>query len=164
MASIKKLDGGPKYRVQYRNNDNRQRSKHFDRKADAEAFADAIETSKRVGTYTDPSRGRLTFAAWCDRWLALPTGLGQPPGTRESYLRSLIRPTFDRSSLRDVGRDDVQAWVHDLERTGLAPATIAKAVQILSKMLDAAIGGTHRASTRPVVSHSPGSQMQRRGS
>lgn len=142
MASITKLGEGrsARYRVKYRTADNRSRSKHFDAKRDAEAFADSVENAKRTGTFTDPTRGRVTFDVWADRWLELPHGTRPTTRARdESYLRSLIRPAFASRKLRDIGRGDVQGWVHELGEQGCAPATVAKAVQILAKILDAAM-------------------------
>lgn len=151
MASVTKLGEGrtARYRVQYRTIDNQRRSKHFDRKAEADSFANQVETDKARGTFTDPSRGRLTFDKWADRWLELPHGTRPTTRARdESYLRSLIRPGFARRRLRDISRNDVQAWVHGLVERDLAPATIHKAVQVLAKILDAAVR-EDRIATNP---------------
>ena len=142
MANVQKVGTGrnAKYRVKYRTIDNRARTKTFATKADADAFADQIETDKRRGTFTDPRRGRMRFETWADEWLAMPHVTR--PSTRardESYLRTNVRPFFDGWRLAEIRTGDVQSWVHSLTERGLAPATVHKAHQILAKILDAAV-------------------------
>ncbi len=58
-----------RYRARYRGPDNRERSKTFTRKIDAERFLAAVEHSKSIGSYIDPALGRLSLSFWTDYWL-----------------------------------------------------------------------------------------------
>ena len=62
LTTTKANDGTPRYVVNYRDLDNRQRRKSFRRKAEAEAFRSTVEADKLRGTYIDVDAGRVTFA------------------------------------------------------------------------------------------------------
>lgn len=69
MAHVEKRAQG-RWRARYLGPDGRERSKTFDRRADAERFLTGIEHSKLVGSYIDPDDGRVTFAVYAKEWLA----------------------------------------------------------------------------------------------
>jgi integrase len=50
-------------------------------------------------------------------------------------------PRFGPLPLASIGQRDVRAWVAELSAKGLAPATVHKCYQILSKILAAAVEG-----------------------
>ena len=73
MASISPIhasDGSPRYVVNYRDPEDRQRRKSFRKKADAEAFRNTVEADKLRGTYLDVDAGRVTFRDYAAEWLA----------------------------------------------------------------------------------------------
>ena len=73
MASIttkRGSDGSPRYVVNYRDPEERQRRKSFRRKSDAEAFRSTVETDKIRGTYIDVDAGRVMFRDYAAEWLA----------------------------------------------------------------------------------------------
>src|SRR3954453_1961304 len=108
MASVEKRqrDGNLSYRVRYRTPAGIQRSKSFDRRADAVRFAAAVETAKNNGTFLDPARGRVTVGEWAEKWLA-----GQAHLKPSSYERAagsgrpagLLTPGRDRPPRRRAG-------------------------------------------------------------
>jgi integrase len=57
----------------------------------------------------------------------------------ESYLRSLILPYLADHQLGFVSPGDLQQWVSQLTAAGYAPATIAKAYQLVSIVFDNAV-------------------------
>ena len=60
MPSIEKQPNG-KYRARYRDPNNRQRSKNFSRKIDAQHFLSTMETDSLRGEWIDPRLRRQTF-------------------------------------------------------------------------------------------------------
>jgi integrase len=54
-------------------------------------------------------------------------------------LERFILPTFGRRQLAAIGQLDVRTWVADLTAQGLAPATVQKVYQVMSKLMNAAV-------------------------
>ena len=81
MGNVKRRPDG-QWRARYRGPDQRERSKHFARKSDAERWLAAVEVAKTRGEWIDPSLSRETVGAWCRTWLAAQGQL--KPSTRAS--------------------------------------------------------------------------------
>jgi integrase len=142
MASIEKRvrNGRVTYRVRYRDPSHKQRSRVFTRKADAQRFLNETESAKLKGTWTDPALGRVLFRDWLGEWWATTTDLRPTTRARdESLLRTLALPQFGDAPLAAISQRDVRAWVAQLSRGDLAPATVQKAYQVLAKVLGAAV-------------------------
>jgi hypothetical protein len=80
MAHIERRrtkDGGSRYEVRWRAS-GRERSKSFDRRKDADSFKAKIEGDELVGLVSDPSVGKVTFAAYAQGWLASRVVKGRP--------------------------------------------------------------------------------------
>jgi hypothetical protein len=60
--------GDKKYRARYRGPDNRERSKTFTRKIDAERFLARVDNDRAKGVFVDPELGRLPLDQWAVRW------------------------------------------------------------------------------------------------
>jgi site-specific recombinase XerD len=68
-----------------------------------------------------------------------------PWGCMTKYMVPLDRyllPRFSPLPLASISQRDVRAWVTELSAKGLAPATVHKCYQILSKILAAAVEGS----------------------
>jgi integrase len=139
MASIEKRNG--KWRARWRTPDGASRSLAFDRKIDAEKHLASIEHSRHTGAYVDPSDGRRTFGEWWAEWsaaAALELRLSTV-ARNDSYGRNMILPAFQSVSLGRIDHLSVQRWVGELSAAGKAPATVAKAYQLLGGALRAAV-------------------------
>lgn len=78
MASIDKRPNG-KWRARYRvHPGGPQRSKHFDRKTDAERFLTRIQGQVLDGSYVDPAAGRVTFGDYANSWREAQVHRGRP--------------------------------------------------------------------------------------
>lgn len=55
------------------------------------------------------------------------------------YLQRYLLPAFADVELGDIDVTRVRNWVADLSASGLAPATVVKAAQILSKVMRSAV-------------------------
>jgi integrase len=128
------------YRARYIDPTGRERSRSFSRKVDAERFLTTVESAKLQGTWTDPARGKVTFAAWLETWWTTATDLRPSTRARDrSYFNSLILPRFGATPLAAITQPAVQAWVADLLTRGLAAETVVKAYQLLRRTMTAAV-------------------------
>ncbi len=139
MASITKRDGrGDPWRVRYRDPQGKSKSKQFARKADAERFLITVEADKLRGAYVDPNAGKVTFAAFAERWLVSQTF---DVSTREavtSRLKVHLLPTFGGMELRAIQPSTVQAWLRGRQQ-GCAPSFVRVLLANLSAILGAAV-------------------------
>ena len=143
MAHIEKRNG--RYRARYRGSDGRERSKTFDRRADAERFLAEVEVDKARGLWIDPSAGQIKFEKWFDEWIA-----GVPLGASTLSLysdlaRNHLLPTFGDIPLNKITTTDVRRWLtHMWEKKvpgrekKLDRNTVAKAYRLLSRVMSVA--------------------------
>jgi len=143
MASIEKRQraagGKVTWRAIYRTPEGKQRSKSFDRKADAVRFLTSIESVKLTGSYVDPSRSVVTLGDLARTWLAGKVNL--KPSTWERYaviIRVQIEPRWGGVRLADLTHSAVQSWVGELTATRSA-ATVRKVHGVLSLILASAV-------------------------
>jgi integrase len=140
--------GKASYRARYRDPAGRERSKSFDRKADAERWLAEMEHAKARGLWTDPRLGRVRFADWLTAWWSTTTNLRPTTRARdETLLRLHALPRFGDMPLAAIRQLEVRAWVAELSAEGLAPATVVKAYQLLGKVLAAAVDAGYLAQT-----------------
>jgi integrase len=134
--SVAKRPNG-KWRARYRGADNKERSRHFDRKVDAERWARTQVARIDRGEWTDPERGRLTVGEYAPEWLASKVRIR--PSTRLMYdvvLRNQILPTWAEVRLDAVRHEDVAAWIAGLHGNGLSAARTRHAWVVLSQILE----------------------------
>lgn len=123
MASIQKRPNG-KWRARYRDAANKEHSRHFARKVDAQRWLDEVTASVVTGSYVDPKNQRLTVGEWADTWMR---GYEQNrPSTvkqARSHLKH-IRDAFGDRRLSEVRASEVKAWTVRLSEAGLAQSTV----------------------------------------
>ena len=120
--------------------DGREHSQTFSRKADAEAWLNAMETSKVRGEWIDPARARRTVGDGADEWLATTVHL--KPKTREGYesnLRVHVLPRFENMPIGAVDQPAVRRWVADMVEAGRSPSVIREAVGVARRVIAAAV-------------------------
>jgi integrase len=135
MAHIEKR-GPHRWRARYRGPDGRERSRTFERRADAEKFLTTTEADKLRGSWVEPSRAQTRFGDFVEE--ILPTIAHLRPGTRlnfEGRLRNHVLPFFADLSLAAIRPNHVRAWVAELSTKDLAPATVNAAYRTLHKIL-----------------------------
>lgn len=138
MAHVQKK--GTRWQARYRGPDGREHAQRFDRKADAMAWLSEQENARNRGTWIDPTQGRIRFEEWAQTWWAT-TAAGRPSSRARdaSYLRCHILPAFGHLPLAAIEPMAVRSWVAGLTAAGKAPATVAKAFQIFSKIMASAV-------------------------
>jgi integrase len=135
-----RTSGGFSYLVRYHGPDGKTHSRQFQKKVDADRFANASEVAKHNGSWIDPGRGRILFSEWVEKWQ--PSQVHLRPSSRardESYLNTHILPRFGNVPLSKIQNAEIRAWIAELSALGLAPGTVGKAKQIVSKILQAAV-------------------------
>jgi integrase len=125
--------------VRYRTPDRRQTTKRgFQRKADAEAWANQLEVDKRRGAYVAPAAGRVQLGEFAREWLESKHKL--KPSTRARYqvVLDTALARYSGMALGDISRQFVREWVADLS-TEMAPASVHKTVGVLRQVLAMAV-------------------------
>lgn len=112
----------------------------FATKADANEYLAAMQTDFARGQWLDHRRGRIQFEEWARQWQSTTVNLRPSSRARDdSYLRSLILPTFGSAAVGDIDHLMVRSWIAELVESGRAPATVVKAAQVLGKIMTAAV-------------------------
>lgn len=139
MGSVAKRPDG-RWRARYRGPDRRERSKHFDRKADAERWLASVAVAQDRGEWVDPKRAALPLGEWATEWLDGQQHLKESTRARYSgLLRTHVLPAFGTTRLSEVGHAAIQGWVSDLGRQGLAASTVRQAHRVLHLVLELAV-------------------------
>lgn len=167
MASIQRrerehADGRTTVRwvVRWRDSDDYQRSRTFDREGAAKEWRDRVAGEVRAGVYIAPEVGRESVGSFAGRWRQSvvdlkPSSLARLDGT----LAAHVLPEWGEIPLSAVANSDVRAWVARLRRDGWSASTVRKAVSALQRILDAAvadgrlIGNAARNVPLPVEQH-----------
>ncbi len=141
MSHVRRFANGS-WEARYRAPDGRERSRRFATRREAQEYLQRVGTERQRGEWRDPSHGRVLLADWVAEWRATTVNLRPSSRARdEAYLRTHVLPAFGTTPLGRITQLDVRAWVAELAATGLAPATVHKAYQTLSKILRSAVDG-----------------------
>jgi len=108
-------DGTPRYVVNYRDPEGRQRRKTFRRKAEALAFRNTVEADKLRGTYLDVDAGRVSFRAYADEWLANRTFSPLTYEATELRLRLHVVPMIGHLELRQIKPSTIQSLLRSMD-------------------------------------------------
>ena len=143
MMAIDRRPNRPKpWRARYWGPDGRQHSRSFARRADAQRWLAEVEHDKTRGHWTNPALGRVRFSAWVGEWQETTNNVRPTTAVRDRMLLDrYLLPRFGPLPLAGISQRDVRAWVTELSAKGLAPATVHKCYQVLTKILAAAVEG-----------------------
>jgi integrase len=141
--AIDRRPGRPKpWRARYWGPDGRQHSRSFARKADAQRWLAEAAHDKTRGHWTNPALGRVRFSAWVEEWQQTTNNVRPTTAVRDRMLLDrYLLPRFGPLPLASISQRDVRAWVTELSAKGLAPATVQKCYQVLTKILAGAVEG-----------------------
>lgn len=111
----------------------------FPRQQNALDWLDDQNTDRRRGDWIDPKKGRVTFAQWAERWKATTVGLREATRVRDhGYLDWYAIPAFGDVQLGSIDHVLLEDWVAALSKER-APATVAKALQLVRRVLQNAV-------------------------
>lgn len=134
MASIKQRPDGA-WRARYRDDEGKEHSRHFPRRRDAQDWLDGIASSRRTGTYVDPSSSRLTLQAFYADWAPRQVWA---TGTRTAADRAVSACDFAAVPFGKLRRSHAEAWVKAMQ-SELAASTIRTRVKYVRGALRAAV-------------------------
>lgn len=140
MASITryKTKAGTLWRVQYRDNSGKARTKRgFGTKGAAQAWAAANTVALSDGTWAPEAARRQTVGALGDVWLKSQTHLKPSTyRTTESVWRIHVKPHWGGWQIGRIRHSDVQAWVSGMK---VGASMSRKAAACLAQVLDVAV-------------------------
>lgn len=143
-----KLNGtGKRWRARYVDEAGRERTQRFEKKVDAQKWADQVTSEHVTGTYIDPTRKAELFGVLAEQWFA--TKATKQPKTVAGYrslLDTQVLPHWGEMKIGDITYEQVQLWVsglstsgHTLAERGLSPSRVIQAYQVLNQVLRYAI-------------------------
>ncbi|MEU6785922.1 tyrosine-type recombinase/integrase [Nonomuraea angiospora] len=133
---------GKRWQVRWRDDAGKPQKLNFDKLPDAQRKDAQIRASIDRGDYIDPNAGRITLTTYTRQWRA---GQTVDPSTLErtdSILANWVyrRPIGDQAMGVLAKRPSlVQAWVKDMQTSGLEASTIGGIVGLVSTVFDAAV-------------------------
>lgn len=139
MGHLRRVDSG-RWEARYRGPGGREHSRRFSTRREAQAFLERAGADRQRGEWRDPQGAKVLLADWVDAWWATTVNLRPSSRARdEAYIRNHVLPVFGELPLGAISQLEVRAWVADLAAGGRAPATVQKAYQTLSKILQGAV-------------------------
>ena len=143
---------GRRWLARWVNPDGNERSRSYERKAEAQRKISEISAAMTTGTYADPKRAAVTFETVAEEWFASKSQL--KPKTRAGYRSLLdvqVLPRWRSVQLGDITHAEIQAWVNNLSADpefrrrktsgdgGLSAARVVQAYQVLDQTLAYAV-------------------------
>jgi hypothetical protein len=93
-----------------------------------------VENDKTRGNWTNPALGRVRFSAWVGEWQDTTNNVRPTTAVRDRMLLDrYLLPRFGPLPLASISQRDVRTWVTELSSKGLAPATVHKCYQVLTR-------------------------------
>ena len=129
---------GRRWRVRYADLDGRERSRSFDKKADAVRFETQVSAAVLLGTYMDPDVGKVTLRKYAGEWLAMQAHDTVTGDSTEVRLRVHIYPALGGKTLAALAARPslIQAWASGPK---LAPSSARGVLSLLSSIMAAAV-------------------------
>jgi integrase len=138
----RKRKGGVVYRVQYRDEAGRQRSRSFSLKRDADAFEAKVKLSRRQGELAALDSGKQLFSSFVEDWRLLYGDVQLAPKTRTVYddlLARFLIPRIGVLPLRELTTDRLQRLSAELLSDGTPEPTLRKTLVLLQGVLERAV-------------------------
>jgi integrase len=144
-------DGLRRYVVRWYE-DGVERSRSFERRADALAFDEAKRRAKRLGAFAPGEPSRERFGEWLETWWRreAPTWAASTRMERGYRIDKWIEPYLGTVRLADLGPGRVRDWRAQVLADGASPGTANAARSILSSILGAAVSDG-RLPSNPIL-------------
>jgi len=117
----------------------RRHTANYDTRTEAETARAERLRERRLGGSADPTGGRVTLAAWHERWSAGRSVRPRTAERDEAIWRCHIAATLGDRPLASLRRSDIAGWVAGLSAAGLAPSTVTRCLAVLRACLSAAV-------------------------
>jgi integrase len=146
-----KRKGGAVWRVRWRDEVGRERSKVLGTKRDAEAFDAEIRRRRRTGEIATMDAGKETFASFAEEWWRLYAIPNLAPKTLSVYADfwdRYVLPRLGGYPLRNLTPEIIARFRADLTAARVGDPTIRKLMSIVQGVLQRAVEW-QRLSTNP---------------
>jgi hypothetical protein len=142
---------GKRWLARYVDDEGSERSKSFDRKADAQTWLDTeVTTRLTTGTYVAPKAGLVTVGEIYQSWSATQVHLAHKSVvSRSDQWRVRVQPRWGAVPVVDVKTSAIRAWVATMVADGVGAPTIHKTYGLLRQIL-AAVVEDRRIPRKPV--------------
>ncbi len=147
---------GKRWLARWVDHDGAERTKAFDRRADAQKHIDTTTTAINSGTYADPQRSAVTFGTVAEAWIKTKEAANLAPKTLGDYrglLDVVILPKWRDFPLREIDHERLQQWFTWLSSdpaarkhirksdpdAGLSPARVIQTHNVVRQVLGYAI-------------------------
>jgi integrase len=132
---------GMRWRARYVDDNGKEQSKGFAKKADAQSWLDSeVTPALASGSYVAPASGKVTVAAVYESWSAGQGHISpKTAATRRSAWGSRVQPRWGEVAVVDVKTSAVRAWVAAMAAENVGAATIENAFGLLRQVLGAAV-------------------------
>jgi integrase len=158
VEQVARSDGTKVWRVRWRDEHGRNRSKTLGRKRDAEAFDAEIRRMRRLGELGLMDAGRVTLAEFGQEWLvayAVPNLEPKTLRTYESLWDRHVLPNIGGVELRQLRPAVLDRFLAQLQENGLSPASVKKVAGMLQGVLQRAVEWERIAQNPMRVAHKP---------
>jgi integrase len=158
VEQVARGDGTKVWRVRWRDERGRNRSKTLGRKRDAEAFDAEIRRMRRLGELGLMDAGRETLAEFGQEWLvayAVPNLEPKTLRTYESLWDRHVLPNIGGVELRQLRPAVLDRFLAQLQRDGLSPASVKKVAGMLQGVLQRAVEWERIVQNPMRVAHKP---------
>jgi integrase len=158
VEQVARSDGTKVWRVRWRDERGRNRSKTLGRKRDAEAFDAEIRRLRRLGELGLLDAGRVTLAEFGQEWLvayAVPNLEPKTLRTYESLWDRHVLPNIGGLELRQLRPGVLDGYLAQLQRNGLSPASVKKVAGMVQGVLQRAVEWERIAQNPMRVAHKP---------
>ena len=155
---------GAVWRVRWRDEQNRNRSKVLGRKRDAEAFDAEVRRMKRTRELGRLDAGKETLAEFGQEWWRLHAQPNLARSTQQGYAILWDRhvlPRLGDTAIRDLSPRVIQGFRTDLEEAGVGPAAVRKSLVILHGVLARAVEWERIATNPASAVRSPSAKRRR---
>jgi hypothetical protein len=129
---------GNRWQARYLDPEGQERTRTFARKQDAERLVVTVRADVLRGAYVDPDAGKVTSAAFAERWLAAQTFDESSREATELRLRRHASRHFGHRELRSIKPSVIQAWLRKLQQER-APSYVRTVFTNVSSVLNAAV-------------------------
>jgi integrase len=160
-----KRQGGAVWRVRWRDEVGRERSKVLGTKRDADAFDAEVRRRKRTGELATMDAGKETLASFAEEWWRLYAVPNLEPKTLKVYADlwdRYVLPRLGGYPLRNLTPQIIARFRADLAAAGVGDPTIRKLMSIVQGVLQRAVEW-QRLNTNPAraVRKPPQRRMRR---
>lgn len=103
------------------------------------SWAEDLEVDIRRKRFTDPNAGKITVAAWHERWLRLKVLELATSRKYASHWREHVAPRWGTVPLAAIEPIDFEEWIADMARARVGATALMQSARLLRQLLTDAV-------------------------